>query len=174
MPFMKPQLYNHKSLYSTLQHLSLFFEPLSTGTSLWNICLFCFYFSGILWCQIDNQTCCQPVFAGKPEGPFCLSCTFIFQNERNWMKKSVRVSEKLVSPGLQVATRMTIKEKFDLNSLLLTFLDCYKILFPIHILWLFYGRLCKCTSSPSEILLMFLSFFQSQSFQAQEPRFKND
>ena len=43
------------------------------------------------------------------EGPFCLSCTFIFRNERNWMKKSARVSEKLVSPGLaglQVATRL--------------------------------------------------------------------
>ena len=42
-----------------------------------------------------------------PEGPFCLSCTFIFRNERNWMKKSARVSEKPVSPGLpglQVAT----------------------------------------------------------------------
>ena len=51
-----------------------------------------------------------PVFFGKPEGPFCLFCTFIFQNERNWMKKSARVSEKLVSPGLpglQVATRLT-------------------------------------------------------------------
>ena len=44
------------------------------------------------------------------EGPFCLSCTFIFQNERHWMKKSARVSEKLVSPGLpglQVATRLS-------------------------------------------------------------------
>ena len=43
------------------------------------------------------------------EGPFCLSCTFIFRNEWNWMKKSARVSEKLVSPGsagLQVATRL--------------------------------------------------------------------
>ena len=52
---------------------------------------------------------------GKPEGPFCLSCTFIFRNERNWMKKSARVSEKLVSPGLpslQVATRL--KSKVDL------------------------------------------------------------
>ena len=51
----------------------------------------------------------QPVFSGKPEGPFYLSCTFIFRNERNWMKKSSRVSEKLVStglPGLQVATRL--------------------------------------------------------------------
>ena len=48
-------------------------------------------------------------FSGKPEGSFCLSCTFIFRNERNWMKKSARVSEKLVSPGfpgLQVATRL--------------------------------------------------------------------
>ena len=42
-----------------------------------------------------------------PEGSFCLSCTFIFRNERNWMKKSARASEKPVSPGLpglQVAT----------------------------------------------------------------------
>ena len=53
----------------------------------------------------------QPVFSGKPEGPFCLFFTFIFRNERNWMKKSARVSEKLVSPGLpglQVATRLVI------------------------------------------------------------------
>ena len=51
----------------------------------------------------------QPVFCGKPEGPLCLPYTFIFRNERNWMKKSARVSEKLVSPGLpglQVATRL--------------------------------------------------------------------
>ena len=51
----------------------------------------------------------QPVFSGKPEGPFCLSCTFIFRNERNKMKKSARISETLVSPGLpglQVATRL--------------------------------------------------------------------
>ena len=43
------------------------------------------------------------------EGPFCLSCIFIFRNERNWMKKGSRVSEKLVSPGLpglQVTTRL--------------------------------------------------------------------
>ena len=54
----------------------------------------------------------QPVFFGKLEGPFCLSCTFIFRNERNWMKKSARVSEKLVSlglPGLQVATCLISK-----------------------------------------------------------------
>ena len=53
----------------------------------------------------------QPVFSGGPEVPFCLSCTFIFQNERNWIKKSARVSEKLVSPGLpglQVATRLVV------------------------------------------------------------------
>ena len=45
------------------------------------------------------------------EGPFCLSCTFIFRNEINWMKKNAKVSEKLVSPGLpglQVATRLEI------------------------------------------------------------------
>ena len=28
------------------------------------------------------------------------TCTFIFRNERNWIKKSAGVSEKLVSPGL--------------------------------------------------------------------------
>ena len=36
-------------------------------------------------------------------------CNFVYRNERNWMKKSARVSEKLVSPGLpglQVATRL--------------------------------------------------------------------
>ena len=58
-------------------------------------------------CWDPGQVRSQPVFSGKPEGPFCLSCTFIFQNERNWMRKSARVSEKLVSPdlpGLQVAT----------------------------------------------------------------------
>ena len=57
----------------------------------------------------NNQACSQPVFSGKPEGPFCLSCTFIFRNERNWMKEKAGVSEKLVSPdlpGLQVVTRL--------------------------------------------------------------------
>ena len=52
---------------------------------------------------VDWQARSQPVFSGKPEGPFCLYCTFIFRNERNhenWMKKSARVSEKLVSPGI--------------------------------------------------------------------------
>ena len=56
-----------------------------------------------------TQARSQPVFSGMPEGPFCLSCTFIFRNERNWMKKSARVSEKLVNPGLpglQAATRL--------------------------------------------------------------------
>ena len=51
----------------------------------------------------------QPVFSGKPKGPFYLSRTFIFRNERNRMEKSARASEKLVSPslpGLQVATRL--------------------------------------------------------------------
>ena len=59
----------------------------------------------------DSQVRSQPVFSGKPEGPFCLSYTFFFRNERNWMKKSARVSEKLVSrglPGLQVATRLIV------------------------------------------------------------------
>ena len=57
------------------------------------------------------QACSQPVYSGKTEGPFYLFCIFIFRNERNWMKKSARVSEKLVSlglPGLQVATRLTV------------------------------------------------------------------
>ena len=56
-----------------------------------------------------KQARSQLVFSGKPEGPFCLSCTFIFRNERNWMQKSASVSENLVSPGLpglQVATRL--------------------------------------------------------------------
>ena len=56
-----------------------------------------------------TQARSQPVFSGKPGGQFCLSCTFIFRSERNWMKKSARVSEKLVSPGLpglQVATHL--------------------------------------------------------------------
>ena len=48
----------------------------------------------------NYQAHSQPVFSGKPEGPFVLSCTFIFRNERNWMKKSARVTEKLVSPAL--------------------------------------------------------------------------
>ena len=56
--------------------------------------------------MLGLQAHSQPDFSGKPEGPFCLSCTFIFRNERNWMKKSARVSEKLVSPGLRVATRL--------------------------------------------------------------------
>ena len=33
------------------------------------------------------QACSQPVFSGRPEGPFCLYCTFIFRNEGNWIKK---------------------------------------------------------------------------------------
>ena len=42
----------------------------------------------------------QPVFSGKPGFIFCLSCTFIFRTERNWMKKSARVSEQIGKPGL--------------------------------------------------------------------------
>ena len=62
------------------------------------------------------------------EGPFCLSCTFILRNERNWMKKSARVSEKLVSPGLpglQVATRLV---ELNLPSLLIKTLICLFVL----------------------------------------------
>ena len=61
---------------------------------------------GSIW---SRQARSQPVFSGKHEGPFCPTCTFIFRNERNRMKKSARVSEKLVSPGLpglQVAMRL--------------------------------------------------------------------
>ena len=57
-----------------------------------------------------RQARSQRVFSGKPEGPFCPSCTFIFLNERKWMKKSARVSEKPGSPGLpglQVAMRLS-------------------------------------------------------------------
>ena len=42
-------------------------------------------------------------------GTFLSVSSFNFRNERNWMKKSTRVSQKLVSPGLsglQVATRL--------------------------------------------------------------------
>ena len=61
----------------------------------------------------------QPVFSGKPEGPFCQSCTFIFRNERNW-KKSARVSGKLVSSGLlglQVAMRLISQSMTNLYEL---------------------------------------------------------
>ena len=61
-------------------------------------------------CIMQLQARSQPVLSGKPKGPFCPSCTSIFQNERNWMKKNARVSKKLVSPGLpglQVATRLS-------------------------------------------------------------------
>ena len=34
--------------------------------------------------------------------PFCLSCIFIFRNERNWKKKSA-----MVSSGLQIAKRLS-------------------------------------------------------------------
>ena len=65
----------------------------------------------LVYCSYScRQARSHPVFSGKPEGPsLCLSFTFIFRDERNWMKKSARVSEKLVSPGLpglQVATRL--------------------------------------------------------------------
>ena len=62
----------------------------------------------------------QPVFSGESEGPFSLSCTFIFRNERNWIKKSARVSEKLVSSGLpssQVATRLVVEVLWSENNL---------------------------------------------------------
>ena len=53
---------------------------------------------------------------------FCLSCISIFRNERNWIKKSARVSEKLISPGLsglQVATRLAIQTFRKTNQTLL-------------------------------------------------------
>ena len=62
-------------------------------------------------CIMQLQARSQPVLSGKPKGPFCPSCTSIFQNERNWMKKSARVSKKLVSrgylSGLQAAMRLS-------------------------------------------------------------------
>ena len=61
----------------------------------------------------------HPVFFGKPEQPICLSCTFIFRNEIKWMKKSARVSEKLVNlglPGLQVATRLLSETRLFFNQ----------------------------------------------------------
>ena len=63
-----------------------------------------------LGCEVLNEKLRKQVQQNYFEGPFCRSCTFIFRNERNWIKKSARVSEKLVSPGLpglQVATRLT-------------------------------------------------------------------
>ena len=67
-------------------------------------------YCSIHWVSITaRRVLSQPVFPGKPEGSFRLSCTFIFRNERNWIKESARVSEKLVSPdlpGLQVAMRL--------------------------------------------------------------------
>ena len=59
--------------------------------------------------EVLNEKWRKQVQQNYFEKLFCLSCTFIFRNERNWMKKSARVSEKLVSPslpGLQVATRL--------------------------------------------------------------------
>ena len=77
---------------------------------------------------IYSQARSQPLFSGKPEGPFCLSCTFIFRNERNWMEKSAGVSEKLVSPGLpglQVATRLTRILTTETCQILIFFQFCY-------------------------------------------------
>ena len=45
---------------------------------------------------------CLCMRRGEGEGAFCLSCTFIFRNERNWIKRIARISDKLVS---QVAYR---------------------------------------------------------------------
>ena len=60
----------------------------------------CIFYSLAGQKNYTSQVRSQPVFSGKPEGPFCLSCAFIFRNERNWMKKSARVSEKTGKPGL--------------------------------------------------------------------------
>ena len=51
--------------------------------------------------MMRRQARSQLVFFGKSEGLFCVSCTFIFRNERNSrMKKSARVSKKNGKPGL--------------------------------------------------------------------------
>ena len=89
------------------------------------------------YCFVDgSQARSQPVFSGKPGGPFCLSCTFIFRNERKWMNKSARVSEKLVSPGLpglQVATRLVLEAGSFVGYLFL--LSTYK---SVHCTALFF------------------------------------
>ena len=70
---------------------------------------------------LQAGTVASQFFLVSPDSHFCLSCTFIFRNERNWMKKSARVSKKLVSPGLpglQVATRLasTLDTYFGKNT----------------------------------------------------------
>ena len=75
--------------------------------------------------MIQIRRVASQFFSGKPEGPVCLSCTFIFRNERNWVKKNARFSEKLVNPGLpglQIATGLQIEKENSLfyrnNSIL--------------------------------------------------------
>ena len=54
-----------------------------------------------------------------------------FEMKENWMKKSARVSEKLVSPNLQVATRLIgflLRLKFFEISLNLVQKLCLKLL----------------------------------------------
>ena len=49
------------------------------------------------------------IFLVSPRDHFVCPVPSFFRNERNWMKKSARISEILVSPGLpglQVATRL--------------------------------------------------------------------
>ena len=41
------------------------------------------FLTNVSFISHSYQARSQPVFSGKPEGPFCLSCTFIFRNERN-------------------------------------------------------------------------------------------
>ena len=80
--------------------------------------------------NISNRRVTSQFFSGKPEGPFCLSCTFIFPNERNLMKKSARVSEKLVIPGLpglQVATRLN-------NPMKPSFVFHHTCIFPMNLI----------------------------------------
>ena len=76
------------------------------------VMLYSFLFCSVLFCcvilsyliAIVSRRVASQFFSGKPRndfaGPFCLSCTFIFRNERNWMKKSARVLEKTGKPGL--------------------------------------------------------------------------
>ena len=57
-------------------------------------------------------------FSGKPGFTFCLSCTFIFRNERNWMKKSARLTwltGSYVPERSNMTTVRTLRTKNTLN-----------------------------------------------------------
>ena len=72
-------------------------------------------------CRDKVRRVASQFFSGKHERPFCPSCTFIFRNERKWMKKSARVSEKTGKPGLTWLTGSYAPESYKLQHALL---DC--------------------------------------------------